>query len=271
MTDTKLPDQYHEKLFLTSGEAHPDLAKRIAESMGVGLGRVMLRTHPNTEQYVRYEESVRGQHVMIVQPHARTGSMSVNGSLHQHLEMIYAAKLASAKEITAVAPNLAGARQDRQAKGRESVSAALNLRMLKLAGATRIVTVDLHSPQTLPVFDGPTDHLTAQPLLRETLRKLIVGDPDNYVVISPDIGHSKTSARHAQALGLDVVHMNKTRDPQDPTKIIRQEKVLEVADRTCLISYKYLIDRRTLKSFYGWIRKPPMCGGGNNSFGSRFM
>ncbi|MES2970777.1 MAG: ribose-phosphate pyrophosphokinase [Patescibacteria group bacterium] len=248
MIDTTLPSQYREKLFLASGETHSGLSMRIADAMGLKLGGVILRTHPNTEQYVRYEESVRGKHVMAIQPHARTKDRSVSDALHQHLEMIYAAKLASAAQITAVAPNLAGARQDRQSKGRESVSIALTLLMLKLAGASRVVTVDLHSPQTLPVFDGPCDHLTAQPLLRESVRTRIVGDPAGYVVVSPDIGHSKMAEHHAQALGVEVIHMTKTRDPHDSTKIIRQSKVHGVNGRTCFIIDDILDTAGTLQS-----------------------
>jgi ribose-phosphate pyrophosphokinase len=224
-----------DRLFLASGETHPDLSARIAENMGVELGKVELRTHPNTEQYVRYEDSVRGKHVVIIQPHAPANGRSVNDSLHQHLEMINAAKLASASHITALAINLAGARQDRKTKGREGVSVALNLRMLEVAGASRLVTVDLHSPQSLSAFSGQYDHLTAQPLLRKALGEQIEGDKERYVVVSPDSGRSKLSERTAQELGVDIMYLAKTRDRDNSSLVKHQSRVPNVDGRTCFM------------------------------------
>lgn len=240
-----------ESLFIGTGETHPELAAGIAECMGLELGPIELRTHPNTEQYIRYEESVREKHVILIQPHAPVNGKSVADSLHQHLEMIFAARLASAAQITAVPINLAGARQDRKARGRESPSVALNLRAMQLAGASRIVTVDLHSPQSQLIFDGPFDHLTAQPLLRKAVKRHMKGAPEDYVMVSPDTGHSKASELHARALGIGLINMTKIRDPKDPTTIIRPDKdtgIEEVDGRTCIIIDDLLDTAGTLVS-----------------------
>ncbi len=230
-----LSPRQKNKLVLVGGETHPQLSADIAKRMGLELGKITLRTHPNTELYARYDESIRGKHVIIMQPHAPNEGRSVSDSLHQHLEMIYAAKLASASQITAVSPNLAGTRQDRKAKGRESISAALNIKMLEMAGASRIVTVDLHAPQTQAIFDKPFDHITAQPLLRAAMKRKMTGDIQDYVVVSPDVGHSKISQEHAKKLGVAVLHLDKMRDPSDPTKVSHDSHVEGVEGKTCLI------------------------------------
>jgi ribose-phosphate pyrophosphokinase len=224
-----------EQLAVVTGDTHPQLAINIAGEMGVELMPVELRFHADTEPYVRYEESVRGKHVIVVQTHGAVDGRSVSDSLHQQLALIDAARLSSAASITALSPNLAGARQDRKSKPRESVLAGLNLRMMRLAGANDLVTMDVHSPATLTAFNGPAENLTAQPLLREELQELITQDPADSVVVSPDVGHSKDAQRHAARLGLGVVHMIKERDPKDPTRIIRPEKVDGVEGKTCFM------------------------------------
>jgi ribose-phosphate pyrophosphokinase len=141
-----LSPEEKDRLVIFSGRTHPDLAKGIAAGMGVELGDENLRDHPDTSPYVRLDENVREKHVIAVQSHGAARGKSMSDSLVEHLGMIDAARLAGATRITALAPNLAGTRQDRQAKARESVSSVLYLRMLRLAGVTDLVTVDPHSP-----------------------------------------------------------------------------------------------------------------------------
>lgn len=221
-------------VFVT-GETHPELALGISEELGIKLGELALETHPNSEQYVRFMESVRGKHVIIFQPHAAVEGRSVSDSFHQHLEMICAAKLASANEITAIMPHLAGTRQDRKAQGRESVSSALNIRLLAAAGVSRLVAVDLHAPQTASLFYGPFDHLTAQPLLREAMESVVNIDEGNTVVVAPDAGHSKTAAYHARELDIQAVYLNKGRSNQDRTKVSHEQKFDGVSGQVCML------------------------------------
>jgi ribose-phosphate pyrophosphokinase len=130
-----------KRLMVFSGRSHPDLARNIAEKLGVELGGIDLGTFANDETYCRYDESIRGADVFLVQ----TGCPPVDKNLMELLVMIQAAKLASAKRITAVVPLFPYARQDRKAKPREPITARLVADMLQLAGADRVLTMDLHA------------------------------------------------------------------------------------------------------------------------------
>lgn len=212
-----IPEALKDGVYLASGDTHPQLAGAIATEMQLKLGAITLYPHANTEPYVRLDESVRGKQVIIVQPHGRTPNQSVSDSFHQQLEMLNAAYLASAAHIIAVSPSLAGARQDRKVQGRESVSIGLNLQLMETAHANRIVTVDLHSPQSLAAFRGQYDHLSAQPLLRSEMAKLMVDDLSAYVVVSPDIGHAGFASRNADAMGIEMIPVRKRRGPDGQT------------------------------------------------------
>lgn len=233
----RLSERQIEETFLTYGSVHPELAQQTAKSMGIDLGGTTHKTHPNTERYVRYTESVRGQHVIIMQPHAATEGGSVNDAIQEQLLLIDAAKSSSSAEVTAVCPILGYARQDRKARGREPISARVVLKQLSRIGADRIVAVDLHSAQTQAVFDGPFDHLTAQPLLRSAMREVI--DPnepsESYCVVAPDVGSARMADKHATRLGLPVMHMKKSRDPLDTSRILRDAREPEAEGRICLL------------------------------------
>jgi len=166
-----------KKLVLYSGDAHPELAQEIADHLGVELGETNLRQFANGEMHCRYGESIRGADVFIIQTH---GGTQVNDALMQQLIMIDAAKRASAKRITAVCPYYGYSRQDRKAEGREPITAKLVADMLTVAGADRVVSVDLHSGQIQGFFDRPVDHLTALPILIECCRT--AGSPDDLVI-----------------------------------------------------------------------------------------
>ena len=138
----------------------PGSRANIAEKLGVELGGIDLGTFANDETYCRYDESIRGADVFLVQ----TGCAPVDKNLMELLVMIQAAKLASAKRITAVVPLFPYARQDRKAKPREPITARLVADMLQLAGADRVLTMDLHAGQIQGFFTIPVDHMTALPL-----------------------------------------------------------------------------------------------------------
>src|ERR1700730_14658531 len=171
------------KLHLLAGRSHPSLAEDIATHLGVELSSPNLVDFANGEIRPRFEQSVRGADVFIVQSHCRTPAGSVNDALMEQWLMIDAAKRASAKRITAVCPSYGYSRQDRKSKGREPISARMVSDFFARAGADRIMSVDLHSGQIQGFFDGPVDHLTAVPLLTEYLREHAGND---FVMVAPD-------------------------------------------------------------------------------------
>jgi len=151
------------RLHLLSGRSHLALADEIAGHLGVELSEPDLLEFASGEIRPRFEQSVRGADVFIVQSHCRTPGRSVNDSLMEQWLMIDAAKRASAKRITAVCPYYGYSRQDRKSQGREPISARMVSDFFAAAGADRIMSVDLHSGQIQGFFDGPVDHLTAVP------------------------------------------------------------------------------------------------------------
>ena len=156
-----LPIDYNKRLMLFSGRANPQLADAIAEKLGVELGPVTVKTFSNGEVYCRYEESIRGADVFIVQStcgNPATG-VTANDSLMELLLMIDAAVGASAHRVIAVTPWFGYSRQDKKSSPREPISARLVARMLEAAGADRVLTMDLHAGQIQGFFQNPVDHI----------------------------------------------------------------------------------------------------------------
>ena len=209
-----------KRLMVFAGRSHPDLAQRIADKLGVELGGIELSTFANDETYCRYDESIRGADVFLVQ----TGCAPVDKNLMELLVMIQGAKLASAKRITAVVPLYPYARQDRKAKPREPVTARLVADMLQLAGADRVLTMDLHAGQIQGFFTIPVDHMTALPLFANHFRDLGLTGPD-VVSVAPDAGRAKMAQRFAEMIEADLAIMHKTRPAHD------QAAVTEIAGR----------------------------------------
>ena len=182
-----------KKLALYSGRTHRSLAEEIADHLDVELGDANLVEFASGEMRPRFTESVRGSDVFIIQSHYGCDGRSVNDAIMEQLIMIDAAYRASAKRITAVCPFYGYARQDRKASGREPITARLVANMLKVAGAKRMISVDLHSGQIQGFFDGPVDHLTAMPVLEDYLR----ANADDPVIVSLDAGRIKVVERYA--------------------------------------------------------------------------
>src|SRR6186713_3042208 len=170
---------------LFSGRSHPALAQRIAEKLGIQVGDVSLRTFASGETYCRYEESIRGADMFIVQ----TASSPVDQHLMELLIMVNAAKLASAKRITAVIPWYFYVRQDKKSRPREPITAKLVADLLQTAGADRVLTMDLHAGQVQGFFEIPVDHMTAIPLFAQYIRDLKLQQP--IAAVSPDTGRTK--------------------------------------------------------------------------------
>ena len=225
-----------KRLELYTGDAHPELAQEIADHLGVRLGEPNLRQFANGEMHCRYGDSIRGSDVFIVQTHA---GPKVNDSLMQQLIMIDAAKRASAKRITAVAPYYGYARQDRKAEGREPITAKLVADMLTAAGADRVVSVDLHTGQIQGFFDQPVDHLTALPILIECAQGM--GSSDELVIVSPDAGGVKAAKRFANHLGADLAFVNKIR-PKGVANTVEASNVIGNVDGKHCILLDDMID-----------------------------
>ena len=203
-----------KRLMVFSGRSNPDLAAEIARHLDVELGDVTIKTFANGETYCRYEESIRGADVFIVQ----TGSVPVDTHLMELLIMINAAKLASAKRITAVIPWFAYSRQDKKSAPREPITAKLVADFLEAAGADRVLTMDLHAGQIQGFFTIPVDHMTALPQFAVHYRdKGLAGD--SVVCVSPDLGRAKLAGKFGQLLESDVAFLNKTRPEHDTAAV----------------------------------------------------
>jgi ribose-phosphate pyrophosphokinase len=217
-----------KRLQLFSGRSNLPLAQEIADCLDVKLGEANLSEFANGELHCRFGESVRGSDVFIVQSHARP----VNTSIMEQAIMIDAAKRASAKRITAVCPFYGYARQDRKASGREPITAKLVADLLRVAGANRVVSVDLHSGQIQGFFDGPVDHLTAMPVLDQYIRDNIDGD---VVIVSPDAGRVKVAERFSQHLNADLAFVAKRRPRGSMREVEALNVVGEVNGRVCVL------------------------------------
>ena len=195
-----------KRLLLFSGRTNLPLARQVAAHLGVDLGDPDLVDFPNSEVRCRLSESIRGSDVFIMQSHARPTQQSI---WEQGL-MLDAAKRASAKRITAVCPYYGYGRQDRKSAGREPISARLVSDFLTVAGANRVLSVDLHSGQIMGFFDGPFDHLTATTVLETYLREHA---PADLVIVSPDTGRTKVMEKFATHLNAGTAIVDKRRDP----------------------------------------------------------
>jgi ribose-phosphate pyrophosphokinase len=213
-TGHAIPLTPQKRLMVFAGRSHPDLAQRMAERLGVQLGEIELKTFANDETYCRYCESIRGADVFIVQ----TGCPPVDKNVMELMLMIQGAKLASAKRITAVVPWFPYSRQDRKAKPREPISGRFVADMLQLAGADRVLTMDLHAGQIQGFFTIPVDHMTALPLFAQFFRDRGLTGED-VVSVAPDAGRAKHALRFAEMIGADFAIMHKTRPAHDVAEV----------------------------------------------------
>jgi ribose-phosphate pyrophosphokinase len=217
-----------KRLMVFSGRSHGDLAQAIARQLGVELGEIALEQFANGETYCRYLESIRGADVFLVQ----TGCDPVDRNVMELLFMIQAAKLASAKRITAVVPWFPYSRQDRKAKPREPISARLVADMLQLAGVDRVLTMDLHAGQIQGFFTIPVDHMTAQQLFARHFRDLGLHG-EGVVSVAPDAGRAKVAVRFAEMLEASFAVMHKTRPAHDQVEMT--EVTGRVKDKVCIV------------------------------------
>jgi len=189
-----------------SGRSNPALGERIAGKLGIGLGGMLIKTFANGEIYARYEESIRGADVFLVQ----SPSGRLNAHLMELLIMVQAAKLASARRVTVVMPYYPYSRQDKKSAAREPITARLIATLLEAAGADRVLSMDLHQGQIQGFFSIPVDHMTAVPMLADYFRfKDWGGAP--LVAVSADAGGVKLAKRFANRVDGDLAVLTKMR------------------------------------------------------------
>jgi len=219
-----------KNLMVFSGRAHLGLAEAVAADLGTELVPTELRDFANTEMYVRFEESVRGCDAFVIQSH----TAPINKWIMEHLIMVDALKRASAKRITVVTPFYGYARQDKKSRGREPISARLMADMFKVAGADRLMTVDLHTDQIQGFFDGPVDHLQALPILTKHVANKY--GTEELTVVSPDAGRIKVAEQWSRRLdNAPLAFIHKTRDVTQSNSSVANRVIGHVEGRTCVL------------------------------------
>lgn len=211
------------KIFSCSKSTY--LAEKIAESYGIPLGKVTLSHYSDGEFQPSFEESIRGIRVFLV-----CSTFPTADNLMELLLMIDAAKRASARHITAVIPYFGWARQDRKDKPRVPIGAKLVAKLLESAGATRIMTMDLHADQIQGFFEKPVDHLFASTIFVPYIKSLNL---ENLTIASPDMGGSKRAYAYSKFLGSDVVICYKQR--KEANKIETMELIGDVTGRNIIL------------------------------------
>ena len=218
-----------KRMVLIAGRSHPELAQAVADNLGTELVPTRAFNFANGEIFVRFEESIRGCDVFVLQTH----TAPVNEWIMEHLLMVDALKRASAKRITVVAPFYGYARQDKKHAGREPISARLMADLFATAGADRLMSVDLHTAQIQGFFDGPVDHLFALPILAAHVGRTV--DRSKITVISPDAGRVRVAERWTDILGAPLAIIHKRRDPDVPNEAKVLEVVGDVKGRICVV------------------------------------
>jgi ribose-phosphate pyrophosphokinase len=219
------PAGYGE-LKLFSGSAHPDLAREIAQYLGLPLGQSRLRRFPDTEVSFQIDENIRGTDVFIVQPTCAP----VDEHIMELLIMIDAFRRSSAARVTAVSPYYGYARQDRKDKPRVPISAKLVANILSASGVDRVLTMDLHKAQIQGFFDIPVDHLFAAPVIIDFLARQNFED---LTIVAPDAGGAERARAYAKRLGGELAVIDKRRSDDGTAEVMNV--VGDVAGRTCLI------------------------------------
>ena len=212
--------------------SNKSVAKQIADSLGIPVGKSEVTSFSDGEIAVSLHESVRGSECFIVQ----STCAPVNDNIMELLIMIDAMKRASAARITAVIPYFGYARQDRKAKARDPISAKLVADLITSAGADRVLTMDLHAAQIQGFFNIPVDHLVGAPILANYFKKKIGDNPDDYVVVSPDLGSVTRARNFATRLGCTIAIIDKRRPKANVCEVmsiigdVKDKKVILVDD-----------------------------------------
>ncbi|EKE9669227.1 ribose-phosphate diphosphokinase [Listeria innocua] len=220
-------EYFDPKLKIFSLNSNRELAEEIAKEVGIELGKSSVTHFSDGEIQINIEESIRGCHVYVIQ----STSNPVNQNLMELLIMIDALKRASAATINIVMPYYGYARQDRKARSREPITAKLVANLIETAGATRMITLDMHAPQIQGFFDIPIDHLNAVRLLSDYFSERHLGD--DLVVVSPDHGGVTRARKMADRLKAPIAIIDKRRPRPNVAEIMNI--VGNVEGKVCII------------------------------------
>jgi ribose-phosphate pyrophosphokinase len=204
----------NSKLKIFAGRSNPELAKKIADSLGKPLGKMSIKTFADGEIWIKYEENIRGRDVYLIQSTNSPAENIIELSL-----MIDAAVRASAERVTVVIPYFGYSRQDRKDKPRVPISSRVMIDIISIMGADRIISMDLHSTQIQGFAKVPFDALYSRLVLMEEI-KAIGLDPKNTVVLSPDVGSAAMSQAYAKRLGMDFALIEKRRIGHNRSKAV---------------------------------------------------
>lgn len=213
-------------MHLFAGSSHPALAKALAKELKTPLGKLTAKKFSCGENYVRFEESVRGKEVYILQ----TATQKANEDIMELFLICQAAKLSFAKTVHVIMPNFPYARQDRIAEPREPISAKLIATLLETAGADHVMTIDLHSKQIQGFFHIPVDAIAGLPLFVDYFNKKKLKNP---VVVAPDVGAAKRAKRFADLMCAELAILHKNRPKHQEAEITHI--VGDIKGRDCIL------------------------------------
>ena len=225
-----LNTEIKKRMAIFSGTVNPDLASEIAGELGTTLGNVRIEKFANGEIYARYQESVRGADVFIIQSIA---GEHINDALMELLIMIDAAKRASARSISAVVTHYGYARQERKAASREPITAKLVADLISVAGATNMIALDLHQDSIQGFFNIPVNHMTAMSIFADYFKHKGF-NPDELCVVSPDVGRAKAAKKFQTMIDSDIAIMHKDRPRHNQSEITAL--IGDVEDKICIIN-----------------------------------
>lgn len=217
------------KMRLFSGTSNLPLSRQIVENIGMPMGEMHMQRFSDGEIFLQYKESIRGLDVFFVQSTCKP----TNANLMELLIALDAAKRASARSICAVIPYFGYARQDRKSASRTPISAKLVADLLQAAGATRVLTMDLHATQIQGFFNIPVDNIFASSLFVEDIRRINQQDDHDIMVVSPDVGGVVRSRALAKPLDVDIAIVDKRRPAPNVAKVMNI--IGEVKDRHCIM------------------------------------
>jgi ribose-phosphate pyrophosphokinase len=223
-----------KRMMIFSGSSYPELAREVADHLGMRVGEVKLAQFANGELYARFAESVRGADAFVMQSHVSVpDGKSINDFIMEQLVMIDALKRASAKRVIAVVPYYGYSRSDKKALSREAIVAKLIADMYEAAGVDRIMSVDLHTGQIQAFFDDPFDALTALPLLVEWVKDNT--SVEERVIVSPDAGRVRLTEKFAGHVGSTIAILHKRRDPEKQNVTETLDVIGDVAGKTAIL------------------------------------
>ena len=250
------------RLRIFTGNSNPALVQKISERLGTPVGKAMVKTFSDGEINVEIHESVRGMDVFVIQ----SVCQPVNTNLMELLILIDALKRASAERVTAVLPYYGYARQDRKVMPRAPISAKLVADLITTAGASRVLTVDLHAGQIQGFFNIPVDHLFAAPVLLDYLRNI----KNDVVIVSPDAGGVERARAFAKRLDASLAIIDKRRDAPNVSQVMNiigdvQGLVAVLLDDIVdtggtLVRAAYALVEKGAKSVYACCTHPVLSG-----------